>query len=97
MLALWGPTSARADGVTVQVNADLDVTPTGDRRARMEIVWPEGAYPVIKKHSPDARRFLQDLASDRADSEMTDTEARYDDVHVDGEWVRLTKKVGPGG
>jgi len=72
---------ASADGaVTVGIDASLDVSATGDRRARVQIAFPAPAYDTVKARNPDPRRFLQDLAPDRADSEMEDMTARYDDA-----------------
>ena len=64
----------------VSLYASVDVAPQGDADGRVEIHFAAEDYARVKEASPDARKFLQDLRSNRADYEIgPDPTAGYDD------------------
>lgn len=66
-------------------------TAVGDVRGTALVSFPPAFYSALKQHVPDARYFLRDLASGRADQEFApDATAVYDDgLHA----VRLTLHI----
>ena len=79
---LLGARTAPADepeaGPAARVEADIELSPTGDAKAQIKIVWPKEAFEAIQKSIPDPRRFLQDLSSGHADYELGTSSATYD-------------------
>jgi hypothetical protein len=85
--------------IDVQLNVNAEFTPLGSIKGRAVFVWPAELYGVMKQLVPDAKYFLRDLTSGRADIEIAeDAKAWYEDdtnsVVLDLHLLGAIKNVG---
>jgi hypothetical protein len=65
----------------VRIGADVDVKPTGDLTAKLRIRFHASDYDRVKQGTPDAKKFLQDMAPARADYQLAPgAKSTYDDA-----------------
>lgn len=64
----------------VSLYAEVALDAAGDADARIEVHFHPDDYAKVKANTPDARKFLQDMRSNRADYEVApDAKAGFDD------------------